>query len=99
MTRPLYNAPLGVFDSGVGGLTVLAALRRRLPAETFIYLGDTARVPYGSKPLGMVRAFAREISFDLLARGVKGIVVACNTASAASSLQETPCSSMSTSMG
>lgn len=82
--RPEQNAPLGVFDSGVGGLTVLAALKRLLPREDFIYLGDTARVPYGSKPLGMVRAFAREISFELLARGVKGIVVACNTASAAS---------------
>jgi len=73
-----------VFDSGVGGLTVLLALRRRLPSEDFIYLGDTARVPYGSKPLGMVRAFAREISLELLSRGVKGVVVACNTASAAS---------------
>ena len=85
MTRRLSpDAPLGVFDSGVGGLTVLAALKRLLPTEDFIYLGDTARVPYGSKPLGMVRAFASEISAELLGRGVKGIVVACNTASAAS---------------
>lgn len=76
-------APLGVFDSGVGGLTVLTALRAALPDETFIYLGDTARVPYGSKPLGMVRGFAAEIVAELVDRGVKGIVVACNTASAA----------------
>lgn len=78
------RAPLGVFDSGVGGLTVLSALKERLPNEDFIYLGDTARVPYGSKPLGMVRGFGREISLELLSRGVKGVVIACNTASAAS---------------
>ncbi len=78
------HAPLGVFDSGVGGLTVLSALRAQLPNEDFIYLGDTARVPYGSKPLEMVRDFALEISHALIARGVKGIVIACNTASAAS---------------
>ena len=87
MTRrpsPSPEAPLGVFDSGVGGLTVLSALVRQLPAEDFIYLGDTARVPYGSKPLEMVRDFAAEISLALMARGVKGIVIACNTASAAS---------------
>jgi len=80
----LANQPLGVFDSGVGGLTVLSALRRALPNESLLYLGDTARVPYGSKPLDMVRGFARQISRELLRRGVKGIVVACNTASAAS---------------
>ncbi len=78
------QAPLGVFDSGVGGLTVLAALKRQLPQEDFIYFGDTARVPYGRKPLEMVRDFALEISQELISRGVKGIVVACNTASAAS---------------
>jgi glutamate racemase len=81
---PLNDAPLGVFDSGVGGLSVLSALRARLPHEDFIYLGDTARVPYGSKPLEMVREFALQISLNLVARGVKGIVIACNTASAAS---------------
>ena len=84
MTRRPHDAPLGVFDSGVGGLTVLSALKERLPNENFIYLGDTARVPYGSKPLEMVRGFAREISLGLLSHGVKGIVIACNTASAAS---------------
>ncbi len=80
----LATQPLGVFDSGVGGLTVLAALQRELPHESLLYLGDTARVPYGSKPMDMVRQFARQISHELLRRGVKGIVVACNTASAAS---------------
>lgn len=76
-------APIGVFDSGVGGLTVLSALRAALPNEEFVYLGDTARVPYGSKPLDMVRGFAAEIVAELADRGVKGVVVACNTASAA----------------
>lgn len=80
----LATKPLGVFDSGVGGLTVVNALRRALPQESLLYLGDTARVPYGSKPLEMVRGFARQISAHLLQRGVKGIVIACNTASAAS---------------
>lgn len=80
----IANAPLGVFDSGVGGLTVLSALSKALPQEDFIYVGDTARVPYGSKPLEMVRGFADQISQELVSRGVKGIVIACNTASAAS---------------
>jgi len=80
----LATKPLGVFDSGVGGLTVVNALRRTLPHESLLYLGDTARVPYGSKPLEMVRSFARQISEALLQRDVKGIVIACNTASAAS---------------
>ena len=84
MTHCPLDAPLGVFDSGVGGLSVLSALKACLPNEAFVYLGDTARVPYGSKPLEMVRGFAREISLELLSRGVKGIVIACNTASAAS---------------
>ena len=78
------DSPLGVFDSGVGGLTVLRELQRSLPHEDFIYLGDTARVPYGSKPAEMVREFASEISWALIDRGVKGIVIACNTASATS---------------
>lgn len=80
----LASFPLGVFDSGVGGLTVLRALTSALPRESFLYLGDTARVPYGSKPLDMVRGFADEIAEALLERCVKGIVIACNTASAAS---------------
>ena len=73
---------IGVFDSGVGGLTVLKALRHALPLCDFLYLGDTARVPYGRKPPEMVRGFAREIAAFLAARGAEGIVVACNTASA-----------------
>jgi glutamate racemase len=75
--------PLGVFDSGVGGLTVLSALRRALPHTDFVYVADTARVPYGRKPKEMVREFAREITDFLVELGVRGIVVACNTASAA----------------
>lgn len=76
------SAPLGVFDSGIGGLTVLQALRRRLPAEKTLYLGDTARVPYGPKSPETVRRYAAEAAGFLVARGVKAVVVACNTASA-----------------
>ncbi len=74
--------PVGVFDSGMGGLTVLRALRERLPAEDFVYFGDTARVPYGTKGARTVRAFARQDAAFLYGQGVKMIVVACNTASA-----------------
>ena len=77
------NHPIGVFDSGVGGLTVLRALRRRLPGQDFIYFADTARVPYGRKPREMVTQFAQQIAQFLLEKEVCGIVVACNTASAA----------------
>ena len=73
---------IGVFDSGVGGLTVLKALRRAMPCRDFLYLGDTARVPYGRKPAAMVREFAREITGFLESRGAEAIVVACNTATA-----------------
>jgi glutamate racemase len=73
---------IGVFDSGVGGLTVLKALRRTLPHHDFLYLGDTARVPYGRKPPEMVRGFAREIAAFLCDRSAEAIVVACNTATA-----------------
>jgi glutamate racemase len=75
------RAPIGVFDSGVGGLTVLKALREQLPGEDFIYLGDTARLPYGRKPPEMVREFAWQISSFLINQGVKFLVIACNTAS------------------
>lgn len=78
----LLHHPIGVFDSGVGGLTVLQALRRRLPHRDFIYLGDTARVPYGRKPPEMVVEFAIGIADFLSGLGVEGLVVACNTASA-----------------
>ena len=76
------KAPIGVFDSGLGGLTVLRALHERLPGEDLIYFGDTARVPYGTKGEKTVRAFARQDAGLLVARGVKMVVVACNTASA-----------------
>ena len=79
---PSLRRTIGVFDSGVGGLTVLQALRRRLPHHDFLYLGDTARVPYGRKPPEMVLEFARGIAGFLCGLGVEGLVVACNTASA-----------------
>lgn len=74
--------PIGIFDSGVGGLTVYRALHDRLPNEHFIYLGDTARVPYGTKSLATVERYAIENSQFLASRGIKMLVVACNTASA-----------------
>jgi len=79
---PRLRQPIGVFDSGVGGLTVLQALRRRLPYRDFIYLGDTARVPYGRKPPEMVAGFANQIADFLCGQGIDGLVIACNTASA-----------------
>lgn len=75
-------APLGVFDSGIGGLTVVRALFERLPAESVIYFGDTARVPYGPKSPDTVRRYSAEILAYLLHRGVKAVVVACNTSTA-----------------
>ena len=80
--KPLLRRGIGVFDSGAGGLTVLQALRRRMPHRDFVYLGDTARVPYGRKPPQMVREFANGIADFLCDLGVEGLVVACNTASA-----------------
>lgn len=76
------NLPIGIFDSGVGGLTVYRALHNRLPNEHFIYLGDTARVPYGTKSLATVERYAIENSQFLAEQGIKMLVVACNTASA-----------------
>jgi glutamate racemase len=76
------DAPLGVFDSGLGGLTVVRALRERLPGESIVYLGDTARVPYGTRSRETVVKYALGCSKVLIARGVKAIVVACNTVSA-----------------
>ena len=75
-------ASIGVFDSGVGGLTVVRALQRRLPEETFLYLGDTARLPYGTKSARTVARYTERNVGYLLERGVKAIVVACNSASA-----------------
>ena len=82
-SRYALKRPIGIFDSGVGGLTVLKALRRKLPHRDFIYLGDTARVPYGRKPAAMVAEFAYGITEFLLEADVEGVVIACNTASAA----------------
>lgn len=74
--------PIGVFDSGMGGLTVLRALAARLPGERFVYLGDTARLPYGTKSAETVQAYALQATRLLLDQGVKMLVIACNTASA-----------------
>ena len=76
------NAPVGVFDSGVGGLTVAREIMRQLPQERIIYFGDTARVPYGSKSRETIVRYSRQIIHFLESKGVKAIVVACNTASA-----------------
>ncbi len=74
------DLPIGVFDSGVGGLTVLDAITKRLPAENLIYLGDTARVPYGTRSPDTVIRYAERVSGHLYRRGIKALVVACNTA-------------------
>ncbi len=81
-SSPVQRQPIGVFDSGVGGLTVVRALRRRLPNEHILYLGDTARVPYGSKSADTVIRYAIRATDFLLQRNIKLLVVACNTASA-----------------
>jgi glutamate racemase len=80
VTRAADPRPIGVFDSGVGGLTVLSELRRRLPAEPTIYLGDNLRTPYGPRPADEVRTFTLECVRWLLAEDVKLLVLACNTA-------------------
>lgn len=76
------SAPLGVFDSGLGGLTVVRALRENLPGESIVYLGDTARVPYGTRSAETVVRYARGCTRVLISRGIKALVVACNTVSA-----------------
>ena len=75
-------APIGVFDSGIGGLTVVRELIRQLPNESIVYFGDTARVPYGPKSPDTVRRYSHEITTFLREQGVKAVVVACNTATA-----------------
>ncbi len=75
------SRPIGVFDSGVGGLTVLSALRERFPSEDFVYLGDTARLPYGTKSATTVQRYAVNAAAHLEGHGIKLLVVACNTAS------------------
>ena len=83
-TNPVNSeSPIGIFDSGVGGLTVARAIIDQLPHESIIYVGDTKNGPYGPKPLAQVRTFALEVMDKLVAAGVKAIVIACNTASAA----------------
>ncbi|HYH27708.1 MAG TPA: aspartate/glutamate racemase family protein, partial [Actinomycetota bacterium] len=71
--------PIGMFDSGVGGLTVARAVLDQLPSESLIYLGDTAWAPYGPRPVEEIRARSREIAAELLAKDVKMLVVACNS--------------------
>ena len=75
------NAPIGVFDSGIGGLTVAREIMRQMPQERIVYFGDTARVPYGSKSQETVLRYSRQIIRFLKTQGVKAIVIACNTAS------------------
>jgi glutamate racemase len=81
--RPPLDAPIGIFDSGFGGLTVARSVIDQLPHESLVYLGDTARQPYGTKPIGEVREYALECLDHLVAEGVKALVIACNSASAA----------------
>jgi glutamate racemase len=77
------DAPIGIFDSGFGGLTVVRAVLDQLPHEPVLYLGDTARQPYGPRPIQEVREYALECLDHLVAAGVKVLVIACNSASAA----------------
>lgn len=79
----MNDAPIGIFDSGVGGLTVARAILDQLPNESTLYIGDTFNTPYGTKPLAVVRAFALQVMDDLVDAGVKVLVIACNTASSA----------------
>ncbi|MFZ0886859.1 MAG: glutamate racemase [Candidatus Binataceae bacterium] len=81
-TTAVAERAIGVFDSGIGGLTVLKALAAMLPHEDFIYLGDTARTPYGTKSADVIRRYTRENTEFILAKGIKMLVIACNTASA-----------------
>jgi glutamate racemase len=81
--RPPPDAPIGIFDSGFGGLTVARSVIDQLPHESLVYLGDTARQPYGPKPIGEVREYALECLDHLVGEGVKALVIACNSASAA----------------
>lgn len=78
----MNNSPVGIFDSGIGGLTVMAEVMRRMPGEDIIYFGDTAHVPYGSKSPESVKRFSLEIASFLNSKKVKMIIIACNTASA-----------------
>ncbi|MFN8384901.1 MAG: hypothetical protein U0X92_00585 [Anaerolineales bacterium] len=77
------DSPIGIFDSGVGGLSVLRAIRERMPNEAILYFGDQAHIPYGPRPMEQIRRFSEAITNFLLEKHAKIIVVACNTASAA----------------
>ncbi|RIQ37448.1 glutamate racemase [Jiangella rhizosphaerae] len=79
----MNDAPIGIFDSGVGGLTVARAVLDQLPHEPVLYVGDTARGPYGPRPIAQVREFALDVMDTLVAEGVKMLVIACNSASSA----------------
>ena len=79
MDKNAQNAPIGVLDTGVGGLSVLKCLQKKLPQESYIYIGDTARTPYGSRSEAEIRCFVEEMLAYLEGRGVKLVVVACNT--------------------
>jgi glutamate racemase len=78
----MSNSPIGIFDSGIGGLTVAAAIHKLLPNESIIYVGDTAHLPYGDKSPELIEQYSKRITDYLLERGCKIIVIACNTASA-----------------
>jgi len=84
MNTPFSNCPIGIFDSGIGGLTVASAMRNVLPSENIIYLGDTARLPYGSKSGKLITRYSVDNAIFLISNNVKLIVIACNTASALS---------------
>ncbi|MEC7239625.1 MAG: glutamate racemase [Myxococcota bacterium] len=81
MPQSPENQPIGVFDSGIGGLTVLAAIEELLPNESLLYLGDTARVPYGTRSPETIRRYAERVASHLWKQGMKALVIACNTAS------------------
>ena len=78
-----FNNPIGIFDSGVGGISVLRAIRAQMPEESILYFGDQGHIPYGSRPMEQIRNFSETLTRFLLERNAKVIVVACNTASAA----------------
>ena len=79
----MSDAPIGIFDSGFGGLTVARAVLDQLPGEPILYLGDSARQPYGPRPIAEVREYALEMLDQLVKEGVKMLVIACNSASSA----------------
>ncbi|NEQ46237.1 MAG: glutamate racemase [Leptolyngbya sp. SIOISBB] len=82
LSNPISTAPIGIFDSGVGGLTVLREIKRQLPNESILYVGDTARLPYGDRTPEEILQFVREIMTWMMAQGTKMVMMACNTSSA-----------------